>query len=101
MHRTNAVVETGMQRTGINQVCKSELFNAPQPLKIRMFDQIENEIARDINKSVYRIIDDFSFICRYILQSRFFTKIQFNRQLLNLFKSKVCVSRKLLWFFDW
>ena len=51
-----------MQRAGIYVLRQASLFNAPQPLEIRMLDDVENEIAGNGNESVYRIIENFLFI---------------------------------------
>ena len=55
---------TGVLRARIDQVGETELLDAIEPLEIRMFDQIINEFGRNCNKTVNRIVYNFSFVQR-------------------------------------
>jgi hypothetical protein len=60
VHGTEGVLETGMVRTGEDQVRQAELLDPPEPLKIWMFNDPECQFARYSNETVNRVIDDFA-----------------------------------------
>jgi hypothetical protein len=62
MQGTKAVLEPAVICTGINKACQSKLFYISQALKPGVFNNIKYQIARYANKSIYRIIDNLSFI---------------------------------------
>ena len=54
----------------VNKTGQSELFDMPESLKKRMFDQVKNNIIQNINKTMDRIIYDLLFIpCRRVHDS--------------------------------
>jgi len=62
VHGTQGMVKPGVQRTGVDKMCHSELFDVPQPLKIGMGNQVKDQLRGYINESVDRIIYDFLFV---------------------------------------
>lgn len=62
MHGTNGVLKPGMCGAGIYKAGKSQLSYPTESLNIGMFKQVKNEVGRYDDESVYRIIDDFTFI---------------------------------------
>jgi len=56
------MVKTGMQCAGIYQMRHSQLLNITQTLKIGMFYQVENQVRRDADKPIYRVIYYFLFV---------------------------------------
>jgi hypothetical protein len=47
----------------IHKACHCHLLNAPQPLKIRMLNNAEQQRMIDGDKTVYRVVDNFSPNC--------------------------------------
>jgi hypothetical protein len=41
VHSAQGMMETGMQRPGIHQMCHPQLFNITQPLKVWVFDEVK------------------------------------------------------------
>jgi hypothetical protein len=62
MHSAQGMMKSGMQSTRIYIIGKSKLFYAPEPLKQRFFNNIENQFAVDSNESIYRIVEYFPFV---------------------------------------
>jgi lysophospholipase L1-like esterase len=62
-------MKTCVKSAGINDIGQAKLPYPPEPLKIRMVDQIVEQIRRDRYKPVDRIVNNFPFI-----QNRFFGK---------------------------
>jgi len=62
MGGSECMLKTGMSSTGVNKAGQSELSDPPQSLKIRMFNQIKNNVPGDINKTVNRIINNLFLI---------------------------------------
>ena len=60
VHRSDGVIEAAVYRPGIHQVRHSQLSDASQTLENVRIDQIQNDPFRNLNKSVYRIVDDFT-----------------------------------------
>jgi len=46
----------------INEACKPELPDVAEPLEPGMLNDVKDEIARNVNKSVDRIIDYLSLV---------------------------------------
>jgi hypothetical protein len=57
-----AMLETGMICPGINKVGKTQLLNVSQPLVPGMFYQVKHEITRDADKTINRVINNFSLV---------------------------------------
>ena len=62
MQSSQSMLKTGVICPRINKVCKTQLFNIPQPLEPRMFYEIEYKIARDAYKSINRVINNLSLV---------------------------------------
>jgi hypothetical protein len=56
VHGANCVLEPGVLCPGVDIMCKSQLFDPAEALKVAVLDQIKDQISRDRNKSVDRII---------------------------------------------
>ena len=54
------MMQPGMHRTGIYQMSKCHLVNTAQPLIIRMRNDLQDQRMINGNKTIYRIVDDFS-----------------------------------------
>jgi hypothetical protein len=61
MHGAQCVMKPRVVRPRIHQIRKAQLRNAPQSLKIGMFNQVENQLARQGDKTVNGVVKDFSF----------------------------------------
>ena len=64
VHGANGVLKAIVQRTGIDQVRQTKLRNAPQTLKPRMIDELQNKRMADGNESINRVVDDFTLECQ-------------------------------------
>lgn len=53
------MMKPGVAGSGIDKRGHSHLGNPPETLKIGMFDKLKNQIRRNSNKSVNRIVYDF------------------------------------------
>jgi len=62
VHGPEGMVEAGVLRSRIDQMCEPGLFDAPQPLKQRMLNQVKNEWGPDMDQAVYRIIYELHFV---------------------------------------
>ena len=62
VHGAKSMVKTGMQSPRIDQMCHSQLFDIPQPLKIRMRNQIKYQGRWYSYEPVNRVIYYFLFI---------------------------------------
>ena len=60
-------------------MCQSELLDSAQPLEIRMLDEVKQQVALDIDKTVNGIVDNFSLVdqCKNELRN---TKIHYNKR---------------------
>lgn len=56
------MIKSSVNGTGINKVGKPQLLNASESLEIGMLYQIKDEVARNGNKSIYGVVDNFLFI---------------------------------------
>jgi len=61
VHSTHRMMEPGVQCPRIYKVRKAQLFDAAQPLKIWMLDDIEDQFIVHRDKTIYRIVEYFSF----------------------------------------
>ena len=59
---SQSVLKTGMICPGVNKVGKTKLLNISQSLVPGMFYQVKYKITRNANKTVNRVIDNFSLI---------------------------------------
>lgn len=64
VHGANGVLKAIVQRTGIDKVRQTKLRNAPQTLKPRMIDELQNKRMADGNESIDRVVDDFTLECQ-------------------------------------
>ena len=48
-----------MQCPGVHIMRKANLFDAPQTLEIRVFNQVENDAIRHRDKAVDGVVEDF------------------------------------------
>ena len=64
VHGAQGVVKAGVVGAGVDQVAESELADAPQPLKVRVLDQVKNSFRRKRNKTVDRIVKKFELVGR-------------------------------------
>ena len=62
MHGAQGMVESGVYGSGVNQVCKPKLLNAPESLKVGMLNQIKQELIGDRHKPINGIVNNFLFI---------------------------------------
>ena len=58
----NSMVKTRMNRSWINIVGKSKLFDSSKPLKPRMLDQLKNQGTLNTYKAMDRVIKYFESI---------------------------------------
>jgi len=56
------MLKTGVKSSRVHQVGETELLYSAQSLKIGMLNKIIYNAVWDIDKPIYRIVDDFSFI---------------------------------------
>jgi len=65
------MLESGMESSRVNKIRQAKLFDVTKPLKVRMRDDIVEQIARYGDKSIYRIVDGLflvqlqEFICSH------------------------------------
>ena len=64
VHGANGVLKEIVQCAGIYQVRQTKLRNAPQTLKPRMIDELQNKRMADGNESIDRVVDDFTLECQ-------------------------------------
>jgi hypothetical protein len=57
VHGPEGVVEARVQRARIHVVREAHLLDAPQALKERMFDQVEQDAVGHADKPVYRVVE--------------------------------------------
>jgi hypothetical protein len=62
VQRSQGVLEPGMGGTRVDKVSQPQLFYPSESLKIRMFNEFKKTLKGDLDKSVYRIIDDLFFV---------------------------------------
>jgi hypothetical protein len=62
VHGSDRMLKTGVVGPGVDKMCQSQLPDPSEPLEPRMFYQIVYKVERDLDKSVYRIIDDFQLV---------------------------------------
>lgn len=62
VHGTQRVEKTAVHRTGVNQIGKTQLPNAVEPLYVRMLQHIVEQIARNSEKSEDRVVDYLPFV---------------------------------------
>ena len=62
MHGTQRMMETRMQRPGVNHLRKAQLLNAAQALEVGMVDDVEQELRRNCYKAVNRVVEDFFLV---------------------------------------
>lgn len=65
MHRTERVVKARVMGTGINVIGQTELRDSAQPLKIRMLNEVENQVKRNGDEAVNRVVENLMFIERW------------------------------------
>lgn len=56
------MMEPRVQSTWVNETCKTQLFDLAQTLKEGMLDDFEDQIIRNGDKTIDRIINDFVFV---------------------------------------
>ena len=61
VHGTQGMLKTGVNGSGIYRVGESQLTDSAKPLKIAVFDQVENQIVRDGNKSINGVVKYLPF----------------------------------------
>jgi hypothetical protein len=57
------MLEPAVVSPGVNKACQAQLLDIPQTLEPGVFNDIINQIARNADKPINRIIDNFPFIC--------------------------------------
>src|SRR5579859_3910786 len=62
MHGAQRMMKARVNRTGIDEVADTQLPYEPQPLKVRMGDQVEDQRTGNGNKSIDGIVNDFVFV---------------------------------------
>ena len=55
-------MKAGVLRAWVNQIAEAKLLDVPKPLKIRMLDQIIDQLAADGDEPVNGVVDDFLFV---------------------------------------
>ena len=63
IHGPQTMLKPAVIGPRIYKTRQPELPDVPQALEPRMFNNVIDEIARDADKSINRIIDDLPFIC--------------------------------------
>ena len=56
------MTETAVCRSWIHQIGESQLLDVAQPLKIRMRDNVENNLILDGEEAIDGVVDDFPFV---------------------------------------
>lgn len=64
MHRSDGVMKPCVRSSRENQAEQAGLPDSPQPLEVRMLDNIEQDFVRNPDEAVYRVVDDFEFVQR-------------------------------------
>jgi hypothetical protein len=59
-------MKSGVQGTGINEVCKSKLFDSPEPLKVRMINEVVNNFEGYGYEPVDRVVKDLQLVGKFI-----------------------------------
>ena len=62
VHGTEAVRKARVVGARIHQIGHADLFDAPKPLEIRMFDNVEMQFVWDADEAVNRVVEDFLFV---------------------------------------
>jgi hypothetical protein len=62
MHGTQGMLKTCVQRSRIDIMRQSDLFDPSEPLEIPVFDQVKDKVGWDGDEPIYRIIEDFTLI---------------------------------------
>ena len=62
VHGAEAVGKACMVGARIHQVGHADLFDAPKPLEIRVFDDVEMQFVGDADEAINRIVEDFLFV---------------------------------------
>jgi hypothetical protein len=62
VHRAKRMLEPGMKRARVYKVGKAELFDMTEPLKVRVGDDVEQQLAFDGYETIDRVVDDLIFI---------------------------------------
>ncbi len=62
MHGAQRMMKPGMQSARVNKIAEAQLFYIPQPLKVRMLNQVMDQITLYGDESVDRVVNDFLFI---------------------------------------
>jgi hypothetical protein len=67
IHGSEGMVKARVVCSRINQIAQAQLRDSAQPLKIRMFYQLKNELICNGNEAVDRVVENFVFECRQSL----------------------------------
>lgn len=67
VHGANGVLKAIVERSGIYQMRQPKLRNAPQTLKPRVIDKLQNKRMANGNESIHRVVDDFTLECQEII----------------------------------
>ena len=62
VHGAKAMGKTGVVRSRIYQVGHADLLDAPKPLKIWVFDNVEMQLVGDADEAIDGVVEDFLFI---------------------------------------
>jgi len=65
VYRTKRVVKARVVGTGINVIGQPELRDSAQPLKIRMLNEVENQVKGNGDEAVNRVVENLMFIERW------------------------------------
>ena len=62
MHSSQRVLKAGVVRPRIDEICHPQLLNAAKPLKVWVRNDVEDQVALNMNEPVDRIVDDFLLV---------------------------------------
>jgi hypothetical protein len=62
MESTKTMLESAVIGPWIYKTCQTQLLNVPKSLKPGVFYKVINQVSRDADESVDRIVNDLSFI---------------------------------------
>ena len=62
VHGAEAVGKTSVVRAWIHQIGHADLLDAPKPLKIRVFNDVEMQLVWDADEAIDGVVEDFLFV---------------------------------------
>ena len=62
VERTEGMVETGVERAGVNIMGEAQLFDAPQPLEPRVLHEVEKDVIWNADETVNGVVENFLLV---------------------------------------